>query len=197
MQPSEGEGQLLVAIVDQTYGVAEDDAWEREREKYRLGLETEFGVPFEEGNIGPSADFPAFITLLQTASIPNWALLISAFFLGKPINDNLSAWREMGQKIRAFFKRPTYLNRQGAAALAVERVFDELGGVPNSIHLLSYRVVHAPESDSLADMNRGDEIAEGPDTLYLGFILHIFEIDADGNVFRVSVDGRNANIVRL
>lgn len=197
MQPQESEAQILVAIVDETYDVAEDDAWERDREEYRLGLEREFGLPFVEGNIGPSADFPAFITLLQTASIPNWVVLVSAFFLGKPIMENWEAWRDMGKRINSFFKRPTYLNRQGAAAIAVDRLFDELGGPPHSLRLLSYRAVPVAERDDLSDTPRVGEIAEAQDTLQLGFIIHIFDVEADGDVFRVSVDGRKTNIVRL
>ena len=51
--------------------------------------------------------------------------------------------------------------------------------------------------DALAEMERSNEIADAPDTLYLGFVRHVFEIDADGNVFRVSVDGKNTDAVRL
>lgn len=197
MQPSEDVDQLLVAVVDETYGMTEDDNWERESEKFRLDLEREFGVSFVEGNIGPGADLPAFITLLQTASVPNWLLISAAFFLGKPINDNLSAWYDIGRKIRTYFKRHIYLNRQGAAALAVERISDELNGMPRSIQLLSYRVDQLSDSDVLHDIKSGDEIAEAPDTIYLGFVTHIFEVRADCTVFRVSVDGKTTNILRL
>lgn len=191
-------GQILIAVVDETYGVNQDDTWDREREKYRLELEAEFGMLFEEANIGPGADFPAFVTLLtSTATVPVWTLLVAAFFLGKPITDNLSAWREIGQKIRVFFNRPIYLNRDGAAVLAAEAIIDALGGLPTSMRLVSYRTNHVSEQDDLAAMDRGTEIEEAPATLFLGCIRHIFEIDADGALFRVSVEGRSAQLLRL
>jgi hypothetical protein len=191
-------GQILVAVVDETYGVSEDDTWDSEREKYRLELEAEFKMPFEEANIGPGADLPAFVTLLTgTATVPVWTLLAAAFFLGKPLNDNLSAWREMGQKLRVFFKRPIYLNRDGAAVIACDTIIDELGHIPTSMRLVSYRINHVAEPDDLASMDRGTEIEEAPRTLYLGFIRHIFEIEADDALFRVGIEGKTAQLLRL
>jgi hypothetical protein len=190
--------QILIAVVDETYGVSEDEAWDHEREKYRLELESEFGLSFEEANIGPGADLPAFVTFLTgTATVPVWTLLGAVFFLGKPLNDNLAAWGEIGQKLQAFFKRTVYLNRDGAAVIAVESIIKELGRVPASIRLVSYRMNHVSEPDDLEAMDRGTEIEEAPPTLYLGFIRHIFEIDADGALFRVSIEGKNVQLLRF
>lgn len=83
------------------------------------------------------------------------------------------------------------MNRQGAAVLAVKAVFEALGGgPPATVQLFSYRISHASEPEDLAAMERSNEIADQPATLYLGFIRHILEIEADDTVFRVSVDGR-------
>lgn len=170
----------------------------RDREAFRLKLEEEHGLPFEDGNIGPSADLPAFITLLQSdVHVPIWVLLSSIFFLGEPLTKNFDAWRKMGRKIRSLLTRPTYLNRQGAAALAVDALFGAIGNSPTSLRLISYRIDHIGEVTDLASAELGTEIMEAPDTLYLGFFRHIFEIEADGVQFRVSVDGCEAKAQRL
>jgi len=196
-QLTEHADEILVAIVDETYTQFDDDAWPAQQEKQREGLERESGLAFEIGNIGPGADLPAFITLLQSASVPAWVLVAGAFFLGKPVHENLSAWREMGASIRRFFARPVYLNRQGAATLAVEAVFQEMGDIPSAIQLLSYRTEQVYDTADLSRLQRSGEIAEAPPTLFLGFIRHIFEIEADGCPFRVSVESKTATIMRL
>lgn len=198
VQAFEREGNILIAIVDETYGKSDEGDWEKDREQFRLSLECEFGRRFEDGNIGPGADFPVFITLLQTTvSVPLWQVVAAAFFLGKPLKDNFDAWREIGTRVRSYFKRPTFLNRQGAAVIAVEAVFDAMGGIPKTLRLLSYRTSHISEPEDLSLMERATEIADPPATLYLGFVKHVFEIEADGALFRVSVDGRQAKLIRL
>jgi hypothetical protein len=198
MQAFEQDGKVLVAIVDETYGKSQDADWERDREKFRLRLEHEFALPFEDGNIGPGADFPVFITLLQTkVSVPLWQVVAAAFFLGKPLKDNFDAWRDIGRKIQSFLQHSVFLNRQGAAALAVEAVIDELGSNPEFLQLQSYRTAQILEPGDLASMERQTQIAEALPTLHLGFIRHIFEIQADGAMFRVSVDGTTTETLRI
>src|SRR5258707_8189777 len=139
-QAFEHDGRILIAIVDETYGKSEEDDWERDREDFRVGLEREFGLPFEDGNVGPGADLPAFITLLQANQhVPNWVWLASIFFAGKPLLDNIEAWPKLARKISPFRKRPLFLNRQGAAVLAMEAVFAAIGNTPITLQLLSYR----------------------------------------------------------
>lgn len=197
-QPTERDGLILIAVVDETYGITEDEAWEREREAYRCQLELEFGMPFSDADIGPGASLPAFVTLLQgTASIPLWVLLSGAFFLGKPLHENLKAWCDMAATIRSFFKRPVYLNRQGAAALAVEAVLDAMGGLPGAIRLTGYRTLHVADEADISTLPSYDQIEEALPTLFLGFIRHIFEIEADGVSFHVTVDGRSVSALRL
>jgi len=197
-QPTEKDGQILIAVIDATYGVTEEENWDLEREKYRRGLEVEFSLPFADADIGPGASLPAFVTLLQgTATVPLWLLLTATFFLGKPLHENLKAWRDMAAKLRSFFKRPVYFNRQGAAVLAVEAVLDEMGGLPQTIRLTGYRTMHISEPDDLGILPRDTDIGEAAPTLFLGFIRHIFEIEADGISFRISVEGKNAKVLRL
>lgn len=196
MQPTEQDGQIFVLILDETYGTTEDD-WEEESENYRKSLEEDFGVNFTEENVGPGADIPAFLTVIATTSVPLWSVLIGAFFLGKPISENLNAWADIARKLRSFFARPVILARHGASVLAVEAVFNEMGGMPKTVTLRSYRVGHIGERDSIENLGSSEEICENVPTLNLGYSFHIFEIEADGQKFRVSVDGKETQVHKL
>lgn len=194
-QPEE-ESQIFILIVDKTYG-GDEETWEEDSERYRCGLEREFDCEFAEANIGPGADIPAFLTIIATTTVPLWAVLLSAFFLGKPINENLTAWSEIGRKVRSFFGRQVVLARNGAAAIAVEAVFEEMGGLPKTVRLLSYRAGHIGDDESIGDISRSDRIHENVPTLNLGYVRHIFEIEADGVLHRVTVDGKHTEVLRL
>jgi hypothetical protein len=196
MQEKEASGEIFVIVIDETYDV-DEETWEAESANYRSGLEEEFAVPFSEANVGPGADIPAFLTVIATASVPIWSLLVATFFLGKPINDNLAAWTDIGRKISSFFGRPVVLARHGAAVVAVETVFSELGGLPKSVRLLSYRPAHIGDPEDLEKYDRSSEIFDNVPTLNLGYVRHIFEIEADGQLFRVSVDGTVAKAIRI
>jgi hypothetical protein len=194
MQPTEQDDEIFVLVADETYDSG--DTWAQDSERYRLDLEKEFGVTFTEANIGPGADMPAFLTVLATTTIPLWSVVLGAFFLGKPINENLGAWHAIGKRLHQFFKRPVYLSRNGAAVIAVETVFENIGGMPKTLQLCSYRISHLDERE-FKQAGPSQEIVATPETLYLGFIWHIFEIEADGILFRVRVDGRTTKIIRL
>jgi hypothetical protein len=124
-----------------------------------------------------------------------WTVVLGAFFLGKPINDNLDA--EIGAKIRRFFSRPVILSRHGAAVIAVEAVFDEIGGMPKAVRLLSYRRHHAAYDEDLKLLPTSHDIEPSPPVLNLGHMLHVFEIEADGVAFRVAVDGKLTRVIPL
>jgi hypothetical protein len=196
MQDSERDGELVIIVLDETYG-GDETTYERDSAKHRLRLEDQFKVQFEEVNVGPGFDIPAFLTILTTASVPLWATLLGAFFLGKPINENLGAWREIGTKIRTFFSRPVILARHGAAVIAIEKVFDEMGGLPKSLRLLSYGATHIGEDSKSSKSKKSVHIDPTPETINLGVIRHIFEIEADGTRFRVWVDGMSAKLVQI
>lgn len=183
---------FLIAIADGSYGIS-DEEWPAASAAYRRGLEAEFEADFEEGNIGPGADLPAFITMLQTPTVPLWQLVVAAFLLGKPIKDNWEAWRDMAQAIRAFFSRPAFLNRQSAAPIAVEAVANSVDGSPKSIRLLGYQVRTPLDATSAEEVIEG--IADGPDTLFLGFTRHVFELEADGERYRVEIEGTAISVV--
>ncbi|MEO1046404.1 MAG: hypothetical protein AAFX04_13255 [Pseudomonadota bacterium] len=197
-QLQESDDTILIAIIDETYQEDEtSDDIEDRSEEYRLELERQFGAPFQEGDIGPSASIPAFLTEILSTQIPLWSLLAGTFFLGKPINENLDAWKAIGKKIHSFFSKPVVLSRNGAAIIAVEAVFEYLGQTPRSIRLVSYRPESMPDADSLGVMERDDHIAEAPDTLFIGFVQHVFEIEADNKTFRVGVAGKEVEIILI
>lgn len=195
-QPDEKISQIFILIVDETYG-GNEETWEEDSERYRQDLERNFKCKFAEANIGPGVDIPAFLTVIATTTVPLWTVLLSAFFLGKPINDNLSAWGEISRKVRSFFGKPVVLARNGAAAIAVEAVCEEMGGLPKTVRLLSYRVGHICDSENIGEIPRSDEIQENVPTLNLGYVRHIFEIEADGVQHRVIVDGKKAEVIKI
>ncbi len=196
MQPDEGEGEIFLLVIDETYG-RDEETYEADSENYRQGLEREFNAQFAPANVGAGADIPAFLTIIATTSVPLWAVVLSAFFFGKPINENLDAWKEIGAKIRRFFDRPVVLSRHGAAVLAVEAVFDKMGGTPKTVRLLSYRPHYAAYDNDLELLPISLDIEPAPPVLNLGHILHVFEIEADGVAFRVAVDGKVTRAIPL
>ena len=195
-QPEEVSSQIFILIVDETYG-GDEETWEEDSERYRQDLEREFDCEFAEANIGPGADIPAFLTIIATTTVPLWTVLLGTFFLGKTIDENLSAWAEIGRKVRSFFGRPIVLARNGAAAIAVEAVCEEMGGLPKTVRLLSYRAGHIGDVEGIGEIPRSDEIRENVPTLNLGYVRHIFEIEADGVLHRVIVDGKETEVLKL
>lgn len=196
LQPTEAPGQLFVIVIDETYG-GDEDTREFESERYRRDLERAFGTTFQEANIGPGADIPAFLTDLINARVPLWSAALVVFFAGKSIKDSFEAWIEMARAVRSFFDRPVILARHGAAVLASEAALAEMNGIPKTIRLVRYRAGHLAEDTSLLDANLGNGIEDSPPTLNLGYVVHLFEMEVDGVLLRVSVDGRRATVARV
>jgi hypothetical protein len=196
MQSSENDDQLFVIVINETYG-GDESNYATLSENYRVGLENEFGVKFEETNIGPGFDIPAFFTDLAITPIPLWSVVLGAFFLGKPVDENLEAWTSIYAKLKKFLTRPVVVSRNGASVMAVKAVFDEIGGTPKCIRLLSYRPLHAFESDNLATVESSNEIDQAVPTINLGIVRHVLEIEADGQYFRVSVHSKKTEVLRV
>lgn len=191
-QPSEDPHTILVAIPDPNIDrIEEGDAWTTAFEATRVALEREVGFKLYEADIGPGASLPAFVALLPISAPVT--LLLTLFFAGKPINENLDHWIEIGKKLRKLFVRPPRLNRQGAAVLAIQAIIDHINHLPKSIRLESYRPRSLMDDNDL-DPTVDAEIYEAPETLFLGFVEHDFHIEADGVKYRVTVDGSEARV---
>ncbi|MBX7535022.1 hypothetical protein K3175_05050 [Qipengyuania sp. GH1] len=163
-----------------------------------MDLENEFGLQFEDADVGPSASLPAFVMFITA----NWEWVgpsaLAIFFGGKRVEDSWNWWVAKAKIIkRVADKKQIKLNRNGAAILAVNAVMRDFSDTPLEIKLLRYGVAHMGEPDNLKAFEIENEIKGSTDTLYLGFIKHIFEIEADGNVFRAQVDGAEVEISRV
>jgi hypothetical protein len=111
---------------------------------------------------------------------------MAVFFSGKPILDNTEAWRTIHRKIKPFFRRTVVLNRNGAAVLAMEAVFKDMGGIPKKVMLHGYKPDYRHDD---ADLVVPTEIEDTMPTLNLSMVKHVFHIEADGTSFVVAVDG--------
>ena len=129
-QTHEGPEEILVCIVDDSYGKPSDLDEEQQYEWYKAQLEKEFSQKFEEVDVAPGYSLPAFATIVQIAT-EYWPVLVATFFLAKPVSENLEAWRNAANSIKKYFSRPdVVLGRNPAAALAVEAVLTTWGPFP-------------------------------------------------------------------
>lgn len=133
----EGPEEILVCIVDDSYGKPSDLDEEQQYEWYKAQLEKEFSQKFEEVDVAPGYSVPAFATIIQIAT-EYWPLLVATFFLAKPVSENLETWRNAANSIKKYFSRPdVVLGRNAAAALAIEAVFDDMGAFPRKSSVFS------------------------------------------------------------
>jgi hypothetical protein len=205
-QREEGSEEVLIYVVDESYDrIGEYVNWDdfpdeaaatnAASQKFLERIKAEFGSEFEDVNVGPGADVPAFVTAITENIIPLLPWLMAIFFSGKPIVDNLGAWRTIYEKIRPFFTRDTLLNRNGAAVLAVEAVFEEMGGTPKTVVLRGYKAEYRHDDDQSTELP--EHIEEPSPTLNINMIKHVFQIEADGVTFVVKVDGTRVILKRL
>jgi hypothetical protein len=203
MQREEGPAEVLVYIVDESYPPRteefenESDATERLSRAYHASLVAEFGHEFEDVNIGPGADLPAFATHISENAIPLLPWILAVLFSGKPLRDNIDAWMDLASRIKRYFSRPVLLNRNGAAALAVDATITEIGRVPRSIRLIGYHCGHVAEPDHLGQHENIFRIDGTAPSLNASTLRHVFWIEADGATFRVTVEGTKAQIARV
>lgn len=197
-QREESTDEVLIFIIDESYDHIDEyvdwndypderSATEAASKLFHDRIRDEFNADFEQANIGPGADLPAFVTTIASNIVPLIPWLMAVFFSGKPIVENIEAWRTILSRIRPFFSRPVILNRNGAAALAMGAIFEDMGGIPKQIVLRGYKPEYSyPDADSLVPL----EIEEAVPTLNLSMVKHVFNIEADGISFIVTVDGK-------
>jgi hypothetical protein len=204
-QREEEPGEVLIFVVDESYDRIDEyvnwddyaDEWAAKEAASKIFLErirAEFDVEFEEANIGPGSDLPAFVTAIASNIVPLIPWLMAVFFSVKHIVDNIEAWRSLLGRIRPFFSRTVVLNRNGAAVLAMDAVFEDMGGIPKQMILHGYKPGYRYDD---ADLIAPQEI-EGPmPTLNLSMVKHVFHIEADGISYFVAVDGRKVTAKRI
>lgn len=112
-QREEEPDEVLIFVVDESYDRIDEyvnwddyaDEWAATEAASKIFLErirAEFDAEFEEANIGPGADLPAFVTVIASNIVPLIPWLMAIFFSGKPIVDNIEAWRTLLGRIRPF-----------------------------------------------------------------------------------------------
>ncbi|MDE2675323.1 MAG: hypothetical protein OXH65_09475 [Paracoccaceae bacterium] len=162
---------------------------------FQKRIESKFNTKFKEVNVDPGAELPAFVTALTSSNIPLITGLLVVFFSGKPILVNLDAWSNIFEKIRPYFNRKTMLNRNGATTLAVKTVIEDMGGILKKIVLWVYRPLY--RSEEVGDISPPQSIEDTPPTLDLSMVNHVFQIEVDGILFLVTVNGAKVVANRL
>jgi len=204
-QSEEKSDEILIFVVDESYDrideyVNLDDyaderaATEAASKMFLSRVQSEFDVDFKEVNIGPGADLPAFVTGITSNVVPLIPWLMAVFFTGKPIVDNIEAWRTILSKIRPFFRRTVVLNRNGAAVLAMDAVFEDMGGIPKQVILHGYKPDYRHDA---AELVAPMEIEDPMSTQNLSMVKHVFHIEADGVAFIVAIDGTKVTAKRF
>ena len=180
-----------IYFIDQSYDNHGDLSEEEASDQERKEIETEFGVHVQPANIGSSADLPAFLLALGTPV----ALLVTLFFQGKAIKENFGAWTDIGRTIRDYFNRPVRLNREAALFLALYTYAKERSITLSEIQLVGYKVFDRRFEKSKVDTcPLIQEISPSPKEIYLGDIIHVFDVILNGTLVRFVIDGRNIKI---
>ena len=204
LQREEQSDEILIFVVYESYDRIDEyvdwgdyadelEAAEAASKKFLDRIKTEFDADFEEVNVGPGADLPAFVTVIASNVVPLIPWLMAIFFSGKPIVENIDAWRTLLSKIRPFFRRTVVLNRNGAAVLAMDAVFQDMGGIPKKVVLHGYKPGHRYDTELVTPTGIDDPMP----TLNLSQLKHVFHIEADGVSFVVEVDGTKVTAKRI
>ena len=79
--------------------------------------------------------------------------------------------------------------------LAVNEITAGFGREPRCIRLVGYGV--GDPTGGPYDLEAISGIAEAPATHYLGWISHFFQIEADGRLFKVIVEGNDVKVIEV
>jgi hypothetical protein len=192
------QGLIGIYLPDPYYGRMdiERDRWEVITLDFKREIESEFQQEFAFTSIGPGWAEAAYYTYVSFGAIGATAsAVVTLFFQGERINKNLDAWSLIYKKIAPFVHRNPTLDRNGAAALAVEKVCDRLGGLPASIELIGHCIV-----SKLVTFGRDDDPGfltdiEPAPTRVTSPSVYVFQIKADERQFRVLVHGVNVRLI--
>ena len=197
MQRNEAGNEIVICLIQETYDTEAGRDESSEYERYKAELELEFGVEFEEVDVHPGASLPAFLTTISEQVVPLLPWLMAIFMSAKPVKENLETWVELAGTIKRFFGREVILSRNGAAVLAVDAIFEELGDIPKKLQLLNYGLFDSRFPEQSEDGDSNNPVCEAPRTDYLSVTGHRFRILADGVQFEVVVQGKDVKLSRL
>jgi len=187
-------GSIAVFIPDVEYDAGDEETYPSRSLKFKELLEEEYESSFEEENIGPGADIPAYVTLLSVATLPYIAVALAIFFSGKKIEENIEAWVRLGSRLSRFFHRRAHFNRKGAAVIAVTSATAELGRQPNQISLLGYAALYDFDGSGPIEFEDAGKLSEDVAPLTLSRITHAFRISAEAEEFVVLVEGSKVTV---
>ena len=110
----------------------------------------------------------------------------------------LEVWIRAAKTIRCYFVRPDIvLGRNAAAALAIEAVFEDMGGIPKTIECVGYHWRDRRFSEDEIDTSERQKIERGPRTEYLSMAIQVFKIRADRVEYEVIIDGKSVSARRI
>lgn len=155
---SEGEELIEILIQDPTY-----DNPELDRDIFLNELNNDISVFFKkyeltETDIGLGADWPVFMVCI-----------LSLFFLGKRINENLKAWIELAGKFNNFIKKirdkllELWVDKRGATLIALQNVIKSHNKSVKSIELLGV----IPVFFKIIPQRSSEHLDHHPDALYI------------------------------
>jgi hypothetical protein len=182
---------VCIFFVDTAYGFEEDEAVLSNQLKAEL--EIELGVELEEVDIGPGAALPAWLFTLDLGAVAVSGAIIALFFQGRRIEENIEAWSNLACRIRGLLNREVALNRSAAAILAVDEVVQVSGANKPSVRLIDYRWL-----DSRFERFEDDTGSIDPARMeYHGYIVHVFELDIDGERYLAVVEGKDVAVKKV
>ncbi|WP_299830008.1 hypothetical protein [uncultured Roseobacter sp.] len=158
--------------------------------RLRKAIEAEFAVEVAEVDIGPGFSVPAWLLEIDVKSLVAGGAVVTVFFQGKNILQNIEAWLMISAKLKSFLHRKAKLNRTAAAALAINEILRVRDKPTSNVTLVEYSTFDS-RYDSFVDARPA---SEGPRIEYQAFQIHVFEFDVDGESFTAVVDGRDVGL---
>jgi hypothetical protein len=189
------EYKIAIYIPDRAWGYGHPLTYERDSKKFKKELENQHKQKLHLDNIGPGADWPAYVAWVSVPGVSAAALYI--FFKGKDIKENIEAWKEIFESIRPFLIHQPVVNRDGAAVIAIERISLMTGQIKENIRLIGYEPIHMGEDLNQYDFAALLSIQEAPQALYLGVLFHAFQIEVDGRRFGVLIYREDVRVREL
>jgi len=99
----------------------------------------EYEIKYSDADIGGGADLWVTVIILGGA----------LFFQGKNINDNLDAWKNIGDKIKSLFTKkntPRFIDKEASIALAISKICEKTK--INEIELIDSQAIIGKETNT-------------------------------------------------